>query len=214
MMNFKKLMSLFLAVLMLSSAMTGLSVITVFAEEETTTGGATEAPTVAESITTLYSEVYASPEAKLDTMKKMYDNGSYVIYAHEQSGEVAVKDLATDQIMFTNPYDVGTANASENIKNDLLSQIIIKFDQNGRENTFTSFKDAAQRDQIKIKNIKNGIRVEYTIGREEARHLVPEMIEDQRFKDNILAPLEEYYGVSYEDAKKFTYHLSQQTVQY
>ena len=33
--NFKKLMSLFLAVLMLCSAMTGLSVITVFADEET-----------------------------------------------------------------------------------------------------------------------------------------------------------------------------------
>ena len=30
-----------------------------------------------------------------------------------------------------------------------------------------SFTEAAQRGQIKFKNIKNGIRVEYTIGREE-----------------------------------------------
>lgn len=202
--NFKKLMSLFLAVLMLCSAMTGLSVITVFADEETTTGGGAVVPepSAEEAMKALYTEVYASPEAKLETMKKMYDNGSYAIYAHEQSGEVAVKDLKSGQILMTNPYDVGVSTASESVKNQILSQIIVKFDENGREKEFSSFEYAALRDQIKIKNIKNGIRVEYTIGREEARHLVPQMIEKSRFESLIQAPMEEYYGITFVEAKE------------
>ena len=206
MMKCKKILSLFLAVLMLCSAMTGLSVMTVFADE-TTAGGTTttppEAPTVEETMKELYTEVFASPEEKLATMKPMYDNGKYTIYVQELSGEVAIKDLRTNQVLFTNPYDVGVSTASESVKNDILSQIIVKFEENGREKVFSSFEHAALRDQIKIKNIKNGIRVEYTIGREEARHLVPEMITKERFESEILAPMEEYYGVSYEDALKF-----------
>ena len=66
MMNFKKIMSLFLAALMLCGAMAGLSVITVSADEtegeETDT---TEESAVLESVEDLYTEIYASPEAKL-----------------------------------------------------------------------------------------------------------------------------------------------------
>ena len=136
-------------------------------------------------------------------MKLKTTKGNYSIYADEKSGEVAVKDLTTGQILFTNPYDIGTTTASDSVKNQILSQIIVKFDENGRERVYSSFEYAAMRDQIKVKNIKNGIRVEYTIGREEARRLVPRMIEKERFETMIQAPMEEYYGVSYEDAKKF-----------
>ena len=203
-MNFKKIMSLFLAVLMLCSALTGLSVITASAEEVagTTTGTGEEETT---SVDYLFTEIYASPEDKLATMKLMTTKGNYAIYALETTGEVAVKDLTTGQILFTNPYDVGAATASDSVKNEIMSQIVVKFDENGREREYTSFEYAAMRDQIKIKNIKNGIRVEYTIGREEARRLVPRMIEKTRFEDLILAPMEEYYGVSYEDAQVFRY---------
>ncbi len=204
MMNFKKLMSLFLAVLMLFGVMTSLSVIPVAAED-----AAGESSSVAEEETTsvdyLFTEIYGSPEEKLETMKLMTTKGNYSIYALETSGEVAVKDLTTGQILFTNPYDVGAATASDSVKNEIMSQIIVKFDENGRERVYSSFEYAAMRDQIKVKNIKNGIRVEYTIGREEARRLVPRMIEKSRFEELIQAPMEEYYGVSYEDAQKFRY---------
>ena len=136
-------------------------------------------------------------------MTQKTTKGNYTIYADEKSGEVAVKDLTTGQILFTNPYDVGASTASDSVKNKILSQIIVMFTENGRERDFSSYEYAALRDQIKVKNIKNGIRVEYTIGREEARRLVPRMIEKERFETMIQAPLEEDYGVSYDDAKKF-----------
>ncbi len=200
--NFKKLMSLFLAVLMLFGVMTSLAVIPVSAEDAG--GDSSVAPEEeTKTIDYLFTEIYGSPEEKLATMKEMTTKGNYTIYALESSGEVAVKDNVTGQILFTNPYDVGTTTASDSVKNQIMSQIIVKFDENGREREYSSFEYAAMRDQIKVKNIKNGIRVEYTIGREEARRLVPRMIEKSRFEEMIQAPMEEYYGVTYEEAKEY-----------
>ena len=190
MMNFKKLMSLFLAVLMLCGVMTSLSVMPVAAEEVADDEAASDSVEETTSVDALYTEIYASPEEKLATMKLMTTKGNYSIYAKESSGEVAVKDLSTGQILFTNPYDIGAATASESVKNEILSQIIVKFDENGRERVYTSFEYAAMREQIRVKNIKNGIRVEYTIGREEARRLVPRMIKKERFEELIKAPME------------------------
>ena len=201
MMNFKKLMSLFLAVLMLCSVLTSLSVVTVAADDAAGVTSEEETTTV----DYLFTEIYGSPEEKLETMKLMTTKGNYSIYALETSGEVAVKDLTTGQILFTNPYDIGAATASDSVKNEIMSQIVVKFDENGRERVYSSFEYAAMRDQIKVKNIKNGIRVEYTIGREEARRLVPRMIRKDRFEELIQAPMEEYYGVTYEDALIYRY---------
>ena len=205
MMNFKKLMSLFLAVLMLCGVMASFSVMPVAAADAAADGADSESEEETTSVDALYTEIYASPEEKLATMKLMTTKGNYAIYAQEASGEVAVKDLSTGQILFTNPYDIGAATASESVKNEILSQIIVKFDENGRERVYTSFEYAAMRDQIKVKNIKNGIRVEYTIGREEARRLVPRMIRKDRFETLIQQPMEEYYGVTYADAQVFRY---------
>ena len=151
--------------------------------------------------------IYASPAEKLATMKLKTTKGNYAIYADEKSGEVAVKDLTTGQILFSNPYDVGTSTASDSVKAQLLSQIIVKFSDNGRDREYSSYEYAAARDQIKVKNIKNGIRVEYTIGREEARRLVPRMITAERFETMIQAPMEEYYGVTYADAQIYRNEL-------
>ena len=199
-MNFKKLISLFLAVLMLCGVLGSFSVITASAADTTDESTGEEDEVLIEDYITT---IYASPEDKLATMKLKTTKGNYSIYADEKSGEVAVKDLSTGQILFTNPYDVGASNASDSVKNQILSQIIVKFTENGREREYSSYEYAALRDQIKVKNIKNGIRVEYTIGREEARRLVPRMIEKERFETMIQAPMEEYYGVTYADAKVF-----------
>ncbi len=207
MLNFKKLMSFFLAFLMLCSALTSLSVVTAFAEEaaatETTTGTANLEEEDEEARTLRYhSTVFANPEEKVATMKKMSEKGNYILYADQASGEVAIRDKATNQILFTNPYDIGTSNATENVKNRLMSQIIVNFKEveSDGSKSYESFTYAAAKDQIKVKNIKNGIRVEYTIGREEARRLVPRQIEKSRFEELIQAPMEEYYGITREEA--------------
>lgn len=200
--KWKRLLSLLLAVLMLSGALSGLTV-TASADEttaagSTTTGDASTNEKAEEKSSTndyLY-KVYPNEEAKLATMDKKLVKGDYELYSDEVSGEVAVKNVKTGQILMTNPYDVAAGRVtgtdpSDAQKRELLSQIIIKFTDNGKEKTFLSFEEAAEKDQITVKNIKNGIRVEYVIGREEARHLVPRMITNESFRNKILAPIME-----------------------
>lgn len=192
----KKILSLFLAVLMLCGVLTGFSV-TVSADETTAeTGTGTGTGTAEEDKQINYlTDVYETPEAKLATMKRKLKKGDYELYSDETSGEVAVRNVTTGQVLFTNPYDIGASNATDSIKYQLLSQIIIKYTDNGKEREFNSYEYASMRDQITVKNIKNGIRVEYIIGREEARHLVPRVIENTRFREKLLGPMLEYYGL-------------------
>ena len=76
-MNLKKLMSLFLAVLMLCGAFGSFSVITASAAETTDESTGEEDEVLIEDyITTLY----ASPEDKLATMKLKTTKGNYSIY--------------------------------------------------------------------------------------------------------------------------------------
>lgn len=190
----KKIISALLAVLMLCGTLTVFSVNVAAAEEETTTASAVTEVMDEEAIIEHYTTtVYATPEEKLETMELMTTKGNYQIYADTLSGEVAVKDLTSGQILFTNPYDLGATNAVESVKMELMSQIVVRYTDNGRPKEYFSFEYAAARGQIKVKNIKNGIRVEYTIGREEARRLVPRMIEQSRFETLIKLPLLEYY---------------------
>lgn len=200
--TWKKLLSLFLAVLMLCGTLTGL-VVTVSADETTaaTDGTADDATTEDTTNTVDYlNQVFANPEEKLATMKLKLEKGNFRLYCDEYSGEVAVYNTKTGQILSTNPYDVGVGSSSgtavsEDMKKDLLSQIIIEYESNGKPDTYDSYTYAAERDQITVKNIRNGIRVEYIIGREEARHLVPRMITDQSFRTKILGPIIENMGL-------------------
>ena len=121
--------------------------------------------------------------------KPILTKDNYELYFHFETGEVAVKDTRTGQLLMSNPYDAaatGSANSADTRQN-LMSQLILQyFDDTGRTNLFNTFKQAALNRQIKLKKIKGGIRVEYTIGKEEKRKMVPRMIERESFETNIL----------------------------
>ena len=178
----QRLLSALMAFLMIFGTFTALSIFPVFAAKTTKDE---EKETV-----DYHNTVFASKEAKLATMDFMLERYGYQLYYEPYTGEVGVKNTATGDILLTNPYDVGGAVASANIKNQLLSQIIIKYSSttDGTESQpLNSFVEAAQREQITIKNIKNGIRVEYIMGKQESRILLPEQIEKSRFEEQILA---------------------------
>lgn len=146
---------------------------------------------------------FATEEEKLETMEMMYEKDGYQLWVDTLTGEVATKCLASGQILFTNPYDIGNCGASAATKKQIMSQIILEYKDNDTNKKFYSFEEAAQRGQITAKNIKGGIRVEYRIGREETRMLVPRMIEDVRFEELILDPFAEYInGISAENPDK------------
>lgn len=151
------------------------------------------------------TEKYASAEEKLATMgvvdektgerKPNFENDEYEIWAHEDTGEVGFVVKSTGQIILTNPYDVASSKATDAIKQKLLSQIILQYkDSAGTVVEFSSYANAALNgkvvngkniNQIKVLNTRNGVRVEYAIGKEQARYIVPMQIEASSFMENI-----------------------------
>lgn len=207
-----RIISMLLTVLLLLGSMTVLSAVTVYAAGETdsagndgASGSGEEQTTTAEDdkdhaeeleakVESYKTTIYLTPEDKIATMgEPKLAKGDYELYIDSFSGEVALKNIVTNEYLFSNPYDIGASKANESeeqTKEELLSQIIVNFTSNGNANEFYSFREAAAREQIKVKNIKNGVRVEYTIGREQSKLLLPRVIEASEF-EALLASMRE-----------------------
>ncbi len=190
---YKRIFSTLLAVIMLLGAFAGLSLNVGAAEEELTTE---------EKIKNNYlGQSYNTPEEKLASMDMMLERDGYQLYVDPLSGEVATKELASGNIMFSNPYDVAGSdmdivnktkkNGSESTQMQILSQLVVQYVDNGTTKYLYSFQEAALREQISVINIKNGVRIEYIIGREESRKLVPRLISEENFIRYIKTPLED-----------------------
>ena len=212
-MKMKKILSLLLAVMMMVGTLSGMLAVGASAEEQT--------EMTDDDIESIYTEtIYKTPDEKLtaETMKMRMEKGDYQLWVDSVSGEIAVKKISTDEIMFSNPYDLASSGTVRTRK-EVLSQLIGQYIDNGARKTLNSFEEAAMRNQIKVMNIKNGIRVEYTIGREEARKLLPKWIEESSFQKFIDQPMQDaiaegalsdfhytkfmtYYSLRGEDYKK------------
>ncbi len=142
------------------------------------------------------SKVYNNPEEKLATMELMRTAGNYQLWVDKRSGEVAWVETdengnPTENILFTNPYDVASSKGSKTTKQELLSQIIVSFtDTTGTSKQLYSYTDAALNDQITVQLIKGGVRIEYIIGREDGRKLIPKLIYHESFQENILVNIQ------------------------
>ena len=135
---------------------------------------------------------YETAEDKLADMIMVKEQNGYQLWYEEFTGEIAVKDLSTGQVTFSNPFDIasGFQVISDAVKQQLLSQIIITYLENDVQKTMNSYYEAALRNQITKKSIKNGIRVEYIMGEEQTIRLVPRMIKRERFDELILGQID------------------------
>ncbi len=197
-----RIFSALLVLVMLISTLASLSLLPVFADEVTDTENQEESAvenkylTVEESIEAYLTEVYETAQDKLDrdqNLKLRLTRGVYEFYINDLTGEIALKNTVTGQVLLSNPYDVATV-ANDNVKSELLSQVVVTFKdlaQNNTTRTMYSYTDSAARGQLSVKNVKNGVRVEYTVGKESARRLVPMWIEATRFQQQILLHIED-----------------------
>jgi len=135
---------------------------------------------------------YETAEDKLADMIMVKEQNGYQLWYEEFTGEICLVDLSTGQKLFSNPFDIasGYQTISDAVKQQLLSQIIITYLENDVQKTMNSYYEAALRNQITKKNIKNGIRVEYIMGEEQTIRLVPRMIKRERFDELILGQID------------------------
>lgn len=202
-MKIKRILSTLLALLMVLGCFTAFGIVSMADE-----GEGEEALTTEEIAALSLSQRHGDPQSKIDTdkyMKLMAAVNGYQIYCNPYTGEVYYRNEITGQIVTTNPYDLSNYNQytgdststvglilQERAK-ELMSQIEITFkNTEGETKTYNSYTEAAQRGQIKVKNIKNGIRVEYTIGRMNTTYLIPGWIEVSDYETLVIEPMEEY----------------------
>ncbi len=182
----KRILSTLLAVTMILASLVAVLTVPVAAAEQE--GSPLD---VEDYLTT----VFKTPEDKLASLTFMYRDasGRYELYADTVTGEVACLDTASGDILFTNPYDVASHSASDKIKEQILSQVLITYKRTSATDpsVLTSYTDAAKNGQIKVQKIKKGIRVEYTLGREDTNLLLPKLIMADDFEAGILAPMRE-----------------------
>ena len=193
-MKMKKLISLLLAVLMLAGAF-----VTVVgaAEPAEAYGNKTFADTWMPDYA---NDVHEKPEDKLAEMDYRYGNGTYRLYVDAYSGEVAVVNVKTGEKLFTNPYNFASLSPAKRLNNNLdqmkptssdgaliMSQLVVymKDVQTNDIYQMDSYKYAAARRQIKVKDIRGGLRVEYSIGIEETRIMAPDRISEEMFDEKI-----------------------------
>ncbi len=134
------------------------------------------------------TKVISTPEEKIALMDYRFGTDKYELYVDAYSGEVAIRSKATGEILFTNPYNIGKSGAtasSGSTKDEIMSQLIVNYTdvKAGTNGTLYSYTWSAVRNQITVMNIKGGIRVEYTMGREESRSLLPRMLEASAFEE-------------------------------
>ncbi|MBP5208832.1 MAG: hypothetical protein J6330_10305 [Clostridia bacterium] len=188
----KKLLSTLLAFLMAVGVFTAVFASQLTVEASNSTAADEEIDSDAEDMSIdILKVVYKTPEDKLKDMKMRIENDNYQLYVRAAYGEIALKDKRTGQILFSNPYDIASTKGSADTKAELMSQIILQFTTGSKTTVYNSYTEAAKREQIVVKNIKNGVRVEYTLGKTQTRWLVPQMITNERFQEMILDPIRE-----------------------
>jgi len=146
---------------------------------------------------------YASVQAKIKEekekgyLKLMASLDGYELWCNQYTGEVIYRNTVTDTALTTNPINYsnfasGDAGATELVKK-LLSQVEINFiDNKGKSRTFYSFEEAANRNQITVKYMKNGFRVEYIMGRLDTNYLLPGVVLEDDYNRYIWNVLDAY----------------------
>ena len=207
-MKAKNLLIYFLSLIMILSLLTPAFTLGVAAADEKAADNAAADGEEEETYDYL-GEPFPSAKAKLDTMLLYFENDEYAIYGLEETGEVGILVKATGQILLTNPYDAASSKSSDAVKQQLLSQIILSYSDNaGTVVSLNSFADAAfaseETKQIHMSATRKGLRVEYTIGREAVKYIVPRQIEKEAFEQNILS----YFEEGSREYKKLTAYFS------
>lgn len=117
------------------------------------------------------------------------ENEYLVLYFDNDSGGVAVKDKATGAVFRSNPPDaLEDPKASDETKQELMSQVSLVYHVNGKEGdaAMNSYAQAMKAEQIEWGKLERGMRIRLTMGREEQRMLLPRQMTAASFERDIL----------------------------
>lgn len=140
-------------------------------------------------------------------MELVAQNEHLVLYIDRATTEIAVAQLSSGRVWYSNPqgWNKLETQARGTAKEQLGAQFVITYDRSDRRNReMNNYTDSILHGLFGIKEIENGVRIEYTLGRKwKDEDYLPVVIGKARLQERILNK------VSAKEAAEFTnrYHL-------
>ncbi len=205
-MNMKKILSSALVVVMLFGAIIGLVPMEANAAHTSTVVGnsALSKAEIKQVVTDTYSYNFKDAAEMLDYERDMgyldsvNSKGSkYTIYVNRYTGFMYYVNNVTGQVLTSNPYNTGLISSAATAKK-LTSQITLSYLLDSGELrvpvVMNSSNEAAERAQISVSAIPNGLRVTYTLGDTATRFVVPAQITAEDYREFLVEPMVEVYA--------------------
>ena len=198
-MNFKRILSSALVVIMMFSAVALLIPVKSNAAHHSSVSEVVKTDDEVKAIVQEYRKAkFASAEEMFQYDKAMgyldsVTNVTYSIYVNRYTGVVYYRDELTGEMLTSNSYNFN--NADQKSSAAWASQVSVTYSKvtnNTFEETLHSSEWASERNQMKVSAIENGLRVSYAIGTTASRCLLPVWIEAHEFENDILRPLLDY----------------------
>ncbi len=208
-MKFKRILSMLLAAIMLSTAViVAFPTLAFAANSAEKPDSITAANMYAKNEEDFINVLTFAKQLKYNSAEQMLEaekaagqlmsatskNGMYSVYVNVYTGFMYYQNNLTGQVLTSNPYDYRELT---NPTTTLVSQIELEYNSisNSSETPITmdSFTGAATNGQIYVSAINGGLRVSYTIGDTTLRYLVPGAMHQDRYMECLVLPLLENY---------------------
>jgi len=140
-------------------------------------------------------------------MELVAQNEHLSLYIDRATTEIAVVQLSSGRVWYSNPqgWNKLETQARGTAKEQLGAQFLITYDRSDRRNReINNYTDSILHGLFEIKEIEDGIRIEYTLGRRwKDEDYLPVVIAKTRLEDRIMT------SVSSKEANEFInrYHL-------
>ena len=233
-MNLKRILSSALVVIMMFSAVAFLIPIKANAAHHSSVSVATLTDDEVKEIVRTYRKAnfksaeemfrYDMENGYLDSVT----NVEYSIYVNRYTGVMYYRDELTGKMLTSNSYNFNLPqNADVKTSSAWASQVSVTYSEitaTNKETILNSSEWAAEKNQIKVTEIENGLRVSYAIGTTANRCLLPVWIEAHDFEESILRPifdhlynqmadkLGEKYAINYFEGNRKKYYTSTKNV--
>ena len=119
-------------------------------------------------------------------------NDQYTLCLDFSTTDFALIDKSNQQVFYSNPFQAaGEIAIGEEEKNKLSSNLVLTYnDKKTTEYTYTTAADSVPYSQYKILKLPTGVRIVYTVGKDESQELYPPVLDTETFT-NILNQLSE-----------------------
>lgn len=182
----KKILSLILVLILVSSVLTGCGdTKTTAPKVEKVKLNLGNMITEIDGNTNVTELKFATDEEMLATMQKACENNKFELYYNEDNMSIALKEKESGKILLSNPFNAALdQNYSGNVANRLNSQVIVTYleEEKSLVDMYSS-ANCADLGQYKIKTYDNGLAMELSIGEEHNGNNVPNIFPKKSYEE-------------------------------